>query len=510
MQTLGSGRLLVRAARAAPVFSVAEIAAAAGCSPRTVLNHLAKCTPRGPGAQLAADTYYTGSLAQRAAAVTCVALPPPAARRAGGDRSWRIGQAAPAMGSWAPKSNCAARRGRAGAALRATTAVLSGRWSAALSCATPTAMLWGLRASPDRIVADFVARNRCLSAGMLWSLAADRDSSQRVSAASNRLCGVEHLRHLAADPVPAVRSAVAEHHRCSPETLTLLAEDSAPEVRAAAAANPNQTESILKQLAGDTDATVHRAAMVALVQRSCDVGDAVCDPDPDVRACAARTPDLSAEVLDRLADDEAAKVRWAVAANPACSPQTLTRIWNRWGTSHSVARNPACPPELLRELLIGTDSDAAAARNPACDAAMIAETLDRGPLVRVRVAFAWRDDCPPRLVKRLAEDSSMRVRQAVAGRCSLPAKMLARLAADPHPGVRQAVASNPATSPEMLAVLARDDDYETKKTVARNPRATSVTLMHLVEVCGPRTRLDALHALLERRQRSAAPPKKGT
>ena len=430
MQILSPGRLAVRAARAAPAFSVADIAAAAGCSPRTVLNHLARCTPRGDGARLAADTYYTGSLAQRAAAVICTALPPPAARRAGGDRSWRIGQAAPGMGSWTPKSSYRARRGRAGAANRATAAETSERWTAALDPNTPVAMLWALRSDPARNVACFVARNRCLSAGMVSSLVAARDSNQRFDVATNDACGVEHLRRLAADPDPMVRSTAAAHRRCGPETLKRLAADHENHVRRAAAANPNQTEETLKHLAGDVDAAVRRAAVRALVQRSVDIGDAVSDPDPDVRTVAAGASNLSAAVLDRLAEGPSAKVGRAVAANPTCPPQTLTRIWDRWGAGHAVARNPRCPPELIRKLLIKTDADAAAAANPACDAAMIAETLERSPNVRVRVVFAGRDDCPPGIIERLAEDNSMRVRQAVAGRQSLPAGN----AGTPHSG----------------------------------------------------------------------------
>lgn len=101
------------------------------------------------------------------------------------------------------------------------------------------------------------------------------------------------------------------------------------EVRARAAADPNVSPEVVEKLARDSSLAVQRAV--------------------------ARSPRLTERAAETLRWRRDPTVRQNLAANPATPPRILEHLYHNGGVRVEVLGNPSVPQELLREVLTGRD-----------------------------------------------------------------------------------------------------------------------------------------------------------
>jgi hypothetical protein len=97
----------------------------------------------------------------------------------------------------------------------------------------------------------------------------------------------------------------------------------------------------------------------------------------------------------------------------------------------------------------------------------------------VRWLAAEHKDCPPDLLRRLADDPEYPVRLRVARHHACPEDVLRRLAQDPHDAPRREVAGHPACPQDVLRALACDSDGRVRDAVAANPAAPPDVLVEV-------------------------------
>ena len=178
-------------------------------------------------------------------------------------------------------------------------------------------------------------------------------------ASAHPACPVPLLAGLAASPDPGVRTNVAEHPRCPPAVLATLAADEHPNVWLRAARHPRCPPGAAARLASH--------------------------PDWARRYEYARdADDAHPVVLDALAEDASDTLREAVAANDACTAETLTRMASDRSSfvRYLIADHRNCPAGVLTRLAWDCD---AAVRRVALTRMRPAQRLDH----RLRQVRAW-------------------------------------------------------------------------------------------------------------------------
>lgn len=277
-----------------------------------------------------------------------------------------------------------------------------------------------------------------------------------------------HAHALAHHADRGVRRLLAKLPDIPPETLDALSHDPDEWVRCAVAGNPS------------TPASLRIHLMQALAKNDWE----------EVRKEVAKSPFVSASLLDQLAGDSEEQVLLAVAENSVTSCSTLERLARRktQGVREVVARHAKAAPALLAKLAKSKNAEIreAVAGNPSTPPAVLVDLArDRSPQVRQSVAgntsapdhllfHLFEADGPDVLGHCLASNSaapdSLRVAslEAMAAadeyweRCSAakcvacPPPVLERLAQDAESFVRLCVAGNPASSSALLQRLTRD------------------------------------------------------
>ena len=253
--------------------------------------------------------------------------------------------------------------------------------------------------------------------------------------------------------------AIIQDAKCvysNAETLNRLVGHHDSRVRAAIAGNTSTPISLLEILAGDKEQVVRNAVAnnPATPSNMCQlVLERLANHEADQARCiAAGATTTPISLLERLAVDESANVRLAVAENPATPAALrlalLERLAEIKGRKHdeirlAVALNSATPPDAL-ERLAG----------------------DTRPAVRQAVAIHPKTSIM--VLKRLAEDKAWAVRSTVALNIATPPALLDRLANDAIDYVRLAAAMNPATPVVLLEQLLENESNEIPK---KNPRS---------------------------------------
>ena len=240
------------------------------------------------------------------------------------------------------------------------------------------------------------------------------------------------------------------------------------------------------------------------------------DEDADVRYAAAENPNIPTEVLMRLAEDEDRYMRSAVSRNPRIPAEVLKKLAvdEDGEVRYEAARNSSNPVEALRKLAENKDEYvrrgvAYNSNTPAEVFMKLAEDEDR----YVRFAVASNPNTPIEALRKLAENKDEYVRKGVAYNSNTPAEILMRLAEDEEIEVRYSVVSNPRTPAEILSKLAEDEDWHVRFAVARHPSTPVEILSKLAEDknervrCGvaknPRTPTEVLMRLAEDENASA-------
>ena len=148
-------------------------------------------------------------------------------------------------------------------------------------------------------------------------------------------------------------------------------------------------------------------------------GDDIESMSTDEKINLAKNKNASPEILEKLADDEDANVRYY------------------------VAENPKTPADILKKL----------AR----------EDEESG----VRQAVAYNPNTPADILKKLAEDKDDDVKWAVAANTKTPVDILKKLADDKDDYVKSAVVDNPNAPVEVLKKLAEDEDERIRRIAER-------------------------------------------
>ena len=234
------------------------------------------------------------------------------------------------------------------------------------------------------------------------------------------------------------------------------------------------------------------------------------DEDANVRYEVAKHPNTPADILTKLADDKDVYVRRAVAENPKAPVEALKKLAEdknddvRW----KVSENPNTPVEALRKL--AEDEDAGVREEVARDSRTPIEILrklagDKNYTVRYRVAD--NPNIPVDILRKLAEDEYADVRSAVVNNPKTPIEVLKKLAEDEDWRVRRAVTYNPNTPVDILTKLAEDEVRDVRRAVAENSRTPVGVLTKLAEdkidgvrravTYNPNTPVDILTKLVE-------------
>lgn len=252
--------------------------------------------------------------------------------------------------------------------------------------ATSAERLSMLASSDDEVVRWTVACNPRTPVESLTFLAGDTDIEVRCAVADHGKSPVGVHERPARDVDPLVRGSVAGNVRCRRETLAWLAEDPDVGVRLEAAGNRSTPlhalleleeeggHQILENLFDNGAFPDERIEKYALAE------------DAEVRLLAASSGRLDCYMLQYLAADEDARVRLAVAADPATPIEALAQLleegsirfgeligfpgpfdapaaddWLSFTESDAiqvaVARNPSTPTELLERWLECDDEE---------------------------------------------------------------------------------------------------------------------------------------------------------
>ena len=179
-------------------------------------------------------------------------------------------------------------------------------------------------------------------------------------------------------------------------------------------------------------------------------------------------------VLERLAIDDDADVRWRVARNSATPVEVLESIAtdNSMHVRSSVVWNTNTQGALLVRLATDEQDDVrrAVALNTKTPVAVL-ERMATDDVVEIRGAVARNASIPVALLERLATDEIWAVRSDVATNANTPASLLERLATDDDDVVRRRVAQNVVTPVEVLERLAVDKSWSVRRGVAVNAAA---------------------------------------
>ena len=429
----------VRMARSAPLASLSVCAAAAGTTPHRLRRRLARLTPRGSCAQLAATATGHGQQREvRAVGMSHRACPPGCARAGSSGRA--VSAAGKGTAGWSARNPRGERLAEATAPAAHKGYGPPPRWNpAAWTDAAPRSVLAVLAANKDPHQRAAAARSVACPSMLLTGLTARTapsdfsDAEPLTAVAVNDLCPPWVLARLL-DYTANVDNLAAEHPRCPGKLLDAAIENPATllALRSCAASNPNCSDIVLRAAARSEYGWIAQGA--------------------------ASNPNYPPELLYEAAESSDPRTVGGAAVNPNSPPELLRRIAERassyersdddesWSDiPEQIAQNPHCPPDLLRQILSRNATRHATERvanNPACPT-----------------------DLLPGLAS-LSSDKHEEVRRAVAAHPSTPIGTLAGLADNGSGNVRRAVAANPNTPTATLAALVWSSDTAVSLTAA--------------------------------------------
>ena len=195
------------------------------------------------------------------------------------------------------------------------------------------------------------------------------------------------------------------------------------------------------------------------------------DEDAGVRFQVAKNPNTPAKVLMKLAEDKDRYVRQEVTKNPSTPVEVLRKLAEdeEWYVRQEVAKNPKNPSEVLKKLAEDKDGYVRqeVAKNPSTPVEILRKLAeDKNADVRYKVAR--NPNTPAEAFIKLAEDKDRYVRQEVARNSNTPAEAFIKLAEDKNKWVRYVVAENPHTPVEVLIKLAEDKVQGVRETAKRH------------------------------------------
>ena len=179
------------------------------------------------------------------------------------------------------------------------------------------------------------------------------------------------------------------------------------------------------------------------------------NPWQSVRKVAATLAELSAEVVDALAVDEAAEVREAVACRGDLSREIVRRMWAG-----------ALPGSRVRELL---------SKNECVQAGWIVEWAGEMRVYELRNVLSRDSEGKGELMEAVAHDGGVEARKLIADLVSMSDECARILSGDVSWEVRRALAGNVSAPLLVLEALAGDAD-------ARVSQSAEVSLAYVRSV----------------------------
>ena len=212
-------------------------------------------------------------------------------------------------------------------------------------------------------------------------------------------------------------------------------------------ASEEMSDNELLKLAQDEDANVRYAVAQNPNISSETLGILAQDEKASVRIKVTQNPNTSLKILKLLAQDEDANVRYAVAVNPNTSSETLDILAQdeKASVRHGVAKNPNISSETLD--LLAQDED-----------------------TNIRYEIAANPNTSPKILRLLAQDEKAFIRIEVTQNPNTSPKILRLLAQDEDEYIRGEVAANPNTSTEALDLLTQDEDEYVRAAAEKNLR----------------------------------------
>ncbi|MEU1089684.1 hypothetical protein ABZ401_23180 [Streptomyces sp. NPDC005892] len=178
----------------------------------------------------------------------------------------------------------------------------------------------------------------------------------------------ETVRRNALSHHPVLRRRAAGDHLLPPDLVARLADDNDLGVRVLLAQNhPDAPAPLL--LRGFVEYTgAGRSRLTGRPNFPTDGLAAYADhEDPEVRALATLDPGTGSAVVERLSRDPDPTVRAAAARHPALPPSRLAELLDDEELAHAAAANPALDPDTVRLLveMNGREARPAAREDPA-------------------------------------------------------------------------------------------------------------------------------------------------
>jgi len=179
-------------------------------------------------------------------------------------------------------------------------------------------------------------------------------------------------------------------------------------------------------------------------------------PEGRVRERLTRHPNVTPDLLDKLARDRFLEVRINVLLNDKTSTATLERLSTDASVTirSGVAHNPSISKATLERLAHDPQPQVRAEILKVLDhspsRSLFPEIEDKLSAVQKRISLIERP-----VLERLAMDPSEKVRQAVAEFAGTPPEILSVLLEDEYPNVRRAASKNPHTLKTQIALLLR-------------------------------------------------------
>ena len=353
-----------------------------------------------------------------------------------------------------------------------------------------------------------------MPASTLARLANHSPNSIRYLVAQHRNTPPIVLEQLASNSDLATIRIVASKANTPANVLERLAEHQDYTVRYNVALNPNTPDTALELLArfNHSEANAPSATKNALKTMM-----AGADKN-QIRIFIASNPRTPLAALEMLANREFLREE---NATPSTDHSMFFPRRNDEEVLEALARNPNLTPELLERLARDPSPNVRSKliHNPNITLELWA-LLARDEDVAVRLELAERSHCPITILELLASDEDKDVRQKVAANRNTPAPALEILATDADAAVRTAVAANRNTPAPALEQLAQDRRVEVRLAVSRNPnkpasvgeslrelqpptRQVSPTLRGLSRIYNPNT--DDLPSLLSEYVQSSRP-----
>jgi hypothetical protein len=202
----------------------------------------------------------------------------------------------------------------------------------------------------------------------------------------------------------------------------------------------------------------------------------------DLIIAVLNEPEISAEVLSKLAQNNDENVRSKIADNLRTPAAVLSSYAKDTDSDlrSGVALNPNTPAPILMDLASDENElvRCSVAQNPRTPAPILID-LASDENETVRAITAQNRSTPASAFIDLAGDKVIEVIQSVASNSMAPTDVLTTLAGNANNSVRHYVATNPQTPTTVLTTLASDVEIPVRLGVATNPHTSTADLTTL-------------------------------